>query len=89
MFFVQNFGVKPNVTREKLLKDFCTKKRAHKMLVKLTPGECFFFDIFPTSFLIGKQKSTEMFLNTAKKAIRTIIVEDNLEKVVIDKVIMN
>ncbi len=27
-FFVRNFGAKPNITREKLLKDICTKTHA-------------------------------------------------------------
>jgi len=36
--FVQNFGAKPNVTREKLLNSLSYKKRARKTLMKLTPG---------------------------------------------------
>jgi len=42
-FFIQNFGAKKlqsqNVSREKLHKDFGTKKAPLKILMKLTPGK--------------------------------------------------
>jgi len=38
LFFVQNFGAKPNVTRKKLPKQRLYKKRTQNMLVKLTTG---------------------------------------------------
>jgi len=40
--------IKPNVTREKLLKLLSYKKHAHKMLMKLTPGQLSFFEECPT-----------------------------------------
>ncbi len=36
-FFVRNFGAKPNVTREKLLKRRSYEKHTQKTLMKLTP----------------------------------------------------